>query len=80
MNLLVSSFNPKSWKGLMCRNSVSVDHTGAIFDCDFNQQLGLKISCRNKNVFDAGSFSEFDQSEITFDNHCYGCTAGQGSS
>ena len=80
MDLLVTSFNPKSWNGLMCRNSISVDHTGAIFDCDFNQQLGLKIRGRSKSIFEAESFSEFDQAEITFDNHCYGCTAGQGSS
>ncbi len=77
MQLLVNNFNPKTLSGLMCRNSVSVDHLGSVYDCDFNQQLQLKISGRKKTIFDVESFSEFGETDIVFDNHCYGCTAGQ---
>jgi hypothetical protein len=80
MQLLVSNFNPKTLPGLMCRNSISIDYKGGLYDCDFNQQLDLKVRHPKKSIFDISTFSEFDQSNISFDNHCYGCTAGQGSS
>jgi len=78
MDLLVTSFNPKSWNGLMCRNSISVDHTGAIFDCDFNQQLGLGLAAP-RHLRDL-LLEDPEGQPIRVDDHCFGCTAGAGSS
>lgn len=80
MNLLVSSFNPSATSGLMCRNLISVSWDGQIYDCDFNQMLELTISYDKKSVWEIQSFDDLSSSEIRFENHCYGCTAGAGSS
>ncbi len=79
--LLLSSYNYKNLKLLMCRAMISVDWQGKIFDCDFNQQLGLSVSgdiqtledLYNKDYSPMGS-------KIVLGDHCYGCTAGAGSS
>lgn len=77
---LAAAFNPAAVKGLMCRNSISVGWDGALYDCDFNQMLemhlrsGLPQHIRN---FDWGALNN---REIQLANHCYGCTAGAGSS
>ena len=67
----------------MCRNTLSVSWDGSVYDCDFNQQLGLPLDVRDKpkaSVFDFASTDDLLQSDILFDNHCFGCTAGMGSS
>ena len=85
MDLLVRNFNPETVDNLMCGNTVSVGYDGKLFDCDFNQQLGYTIGSDEvheggKSVFDISSLLELKCDSITNDNHCFGCTAGMGSS
>jgi len=86
MQLLVNSFNPASGDGLMCRSTVSVDWSGRLYDCDFNQQLELSMAGSGTGtagaltVFDIKGLDELAGKKIACDNHCYGCTAGSGSS
>ena len=80
MKLLISAFNPATIDGLMCRNTISVGWRGEVYDCDFNQQLGLQW----KNgvplfLWDVDPHT-IENREITTGNHCFGCTAGAGSS
>lgn len=80
MQKLVNAFNPATVAGLMCRNQISVDWTGKLFDCDFNQMLDLRV----KNNLPPTVF-EFDAAflanrQIATAAHCFGCTAGAGSS
>jgi radical SAM/Cys-rich protein len=86
MELLVRNFNPDTVDNLMCRDTVSVGYDGTIYDCDFNQQLGYSVdggssSERKKplTVFDLEDLN-LDRYPIRTDNHCFGCTAGMGSS
>jgi radical SAM/Cys-rich protein len=78
MNRLVSAFNPAAVENMMCRNQISVDFDGTIYDCDFNLALGLEanIPCRIQDLGDA----TVTERRIVFGNHCYACTAGAGSS
>src|SRR6266568_4305922 len=82
MELLISAFNPATIDGLMCRNTVSVGWRGEVYDCDFNQQLGLQW----KNPGESGLFlwevdpDKVNNREIMTGDHCFGCTAGAGSS
>lgn len=80
MDLLVNSFNPTAAEGIMCRNLVSVSWTGELFDCDFNQMLELPIGGSKKTVWDITSLDDFTGESILFEDHCYACTAGAGSS
>jgi len=85
MDLLVKNFNFETLNNVMCRTYVSIGHDGKIYDCDFNQQLGLAVGCSGvyeggKTVFDITTLSELRSDGIRTDNHCYGCTAGFGSS
>lgn len=73
--LLVNSFNPHTIGGLMCRNTISIGWDGAIYDCDFNQMLDLKVG--HLRDFD---YEQFTSRTIVTGNHCFGCTAGKGSS
>lgn len=80
MMLLANSFNAAAAEGVMCRNTLSVDWNGDLFDCDFNQMLQLPVavnSSRNIMNFNA---TELENRSIVLNNHCYGCTAGEGSS
>ena len=81
MDLLKGSFQPQNLAGVMCRNTVSVDWQGWLSDCDFNQQLGLPLgtSGLQRHLRDLLS-SGIDDQPIRVAGHCYGCTAGQGSS
>jgi len=82
MELLVSSFNPATVGGLMCRNTISVSWTGDVFDCDFNQMLDLPCRSANGrriNVRDLDPATLSDRAIVT-GRHCFGCTAGAGSS
>lgn len=85
MELLVRNFNKDTTESLMCRNTVSVRYDGTIFDCDFNQQLGYAIDGDGVHkggltVFDIESLDDLSVHAISHDNHCFGCTAGMGSS
>jgi len=82
MELLTASFNPATVSGLMCRNTLSVSWTGDVFDCDFNQMLDLPSrgpGGREVNVRDLDP-SVMDGRSIVTGRHCFGCTAGAGSS
>jgi radical SAM/Cys-rich protein len=79
MEKLIQSFNPSAAANVMCRNTLSVGWDGYLYDCDFNQMLELKIASEKKHV------SDFDREilskrNIVIGQHCYGCTAGAGSS
>ncbi len=78
MALLKSSHNPANLAGVMCRELVSVDWRGRLYDCDFNQMLGLVGNgpATLADLLHAG----LDNAPIRVAQHCYGCTAGQGSS
>jgi radical SAM/Cys-rich protein len=79
MEKLVDAFNPATVDGLMCRNTISVSWDGYIYDCDFNQMLDLKVAnpIQHINDFDAETLNNRN---IVLNQHCYGCTAGAGSS
>jgi radical SAM/Cys-rich protein len=80
MNRLVNAFNPAAARGVMCRNTISVGWEGTLYDCDFNQMLELPVGfgvARHVRDFVAG---ELDDRRIVTGQHCYGCTAGAGSS
>lgn len=79
MNELIDAFNPSAAAGVMCRDTLSISWDGHIYDCDFNQMLDLKVSSSSTHI------SNFDieallNREIILNQHCYGCTAGAGSS
>lgn len=79
MDALVAAFNPAAAAGVMCRNTLSVGWDGALYDCDFNQMLALGVEGP------VGHIRDFDPDalaarRIATDRHCFGCTAGAGSS
>ncbi len=80
MHLLVQSFNPATLEGLMCRHLVSVSWDGYLYDCDFNQMLQMPVNHDMPNHI--RDFDDFLLSRRTIrtDSHCFGCTAGGGSS
>jgi len=79
MTDLIDAYNPSTIGGLMCRNTISVSWDGHVYDCDFNQMLDLKVSTPS-NHLDNFDMEEFINRKIVLDQHCYGCTAGSGSS
>lgn len=78
MEKLYASFNEATLPGLMCRYQMSVGYDGTVYDCDFNQAAELPARS-GKTIFDYVGI-EYKKREICFGKHCYGCTAGQGSS
>ena len=79
--LLENSHNPVNLNSVMCLELISVDWQGKLFDCDFNQQLDLPLQGQIKHLRDLLSHSaKFSGLPIVVDSHCFGCTAGQGSS
>ncbi|MHC5002736.1 MAG: arsenosugar biosynthesis radical SAM (seleno)protein ArsS [Planctomycetota bacterium] len=80
MGTLVEAFNPDTIDGLMCRTQVSVDPQGRMYDCDFNQALGLPVPEHEGSYLWDTSAVELAGRMIATDDHCYGCTAGCGSS
>jgi len=80
MRKLADAFNPAAIDGLMCRNLVSVDWTGRLYDCDFNQMLGLSVDCRLPQTISEFDPDAFARRRIQTGAHCFGCTAGAGSS
>jgi len=79
MTELVDAFNPATLDGLMCLNTLSVSWDGYIHDCDFNQMLDLKVQSPVKHINDFDMDALMDR-DIALNQHCYGCTAGAGSS
>ena len=77
---LANAFNPATLDGVMCRYIVNVGWDGRLFDCDFNQALGLTASSDGPQHIDDFDYQALIGRRITVDDHCYGCTAGQGSS
>lgn len=82
MRLLRDSFSLQNLETVMCRNLLSVDWQGFIFDCDFNQMLDLPLlaSDRRKHLRDLLGGVDLRNNPVVTGEHCYGCTAGQGSS
>ena len=80
MSLLVNHFNPATVPALMCRFLVSVGWDGALYDCDFNQMLELPIGARPQTIWEIGNLAELERAPIATASHCFGCTAGSGSS
>jgi radical SAM/Cys-rich protein len=79
MERLANAFNPSAVAGVMCRYTLSVGWDGALYDCDFNQMLDLPVTDGPSHIstFD---LAQLQQRRIVTRNHCYGCTAGAGSS
>ncbi len=83
LQLLKDNYRQENLSGVMCRNSLSVDWQGFVFDCDFNQMLQLPLGTNplsKTHLRELISSSSLTGSAITVRQHCYGCTAGQGSS
>ncbi len=80
MQLLIDNFNPRAALGVMCRNLVSVGWNGGLYDCDFNQMLDIELGRERTTLWDIDRLDEVDSRSIAFGRHCYGCTAGSGSS
>ncbi len=82
MDLLKNAYQPANLDGVMCRNLISVDWRGYVYDCDFNQMLGLPLSHKARSRTHLRDLAGVDlaRNPIVVADHCYGCTAGQGSS
>lgn len=79
MQKLVEAYNPTTVEGLMCRNTLSISWDGYIYDCDFNQMLDLKVASSSQHINDF-DLSALENRAVVLNQHCYGCTAGAGSS
>ena len=81
MTLLIENFNPSTVAGLMCRNTINVSWTGEVFDCDFNQMLKMQWRDRGRglHLWDIDP-DAVENREVLTGEHCFGCTAGAGSS
>jgi radical SAM/Cys-rich protein len=79
MEVLVNAFNPATVEGLMCRNTLSVSWDGRLFDCDFNQMLDLTVQVPEPSIHQFDPQRLANRSIVT-GRHCFGCTAGAGSS
>ncbi len=79
LSLLVNHFNPETLPGLMCRELVSVGYDGRLYDCDFNQMLELDPPSGARTIWDLEDLAEL-KGAIATASHCFGCTAGAGSS
>jgi radical SAM/Cys-rich protein len=79
MYSLVDAYNPSAVENVMCTNTLSVSWDGYLYDCDFNQMLNLKVASKVKHI---AEYNEeiLQNRNIIINQHCYGCTAGAGSS
>lgn len=80
LDMLKGAFQEAHLANVMCKSLISVDWEGFIYDCDFNQMLGLPLSGGVKKHIGDVVHMDFQDAEINVAEHCYGCTAGQGSS
>ena len=76
---LVDAYNPAAVANVMCTNTLSVSWDGYLYDCDFNQMLNLKVASKVKHIADYNE-AILQERNIIINQHCYGCTAGAGSS
>jgi radical SAM/Cys-rich protein len=79
MERLANAFNPSAAAGVMCRFTLSVGWDGTLYDCDFNQMLDLPVRHTPSHIRDF-DLTQLQHRQIVTGNHCYGCTAGSGSS
>ena len=79
MHTLVEAFNPVAIENVMCTNTLSVSWEGYLYDCDFNQMLELKVASNHQHIRDF-NLNALEKRKIHLSQHCYGCTAGSGSS
>ena len=79
LKLLQGAFNSQALAGLMCRDTLSVAADGRLYDCDFNQMLELPLADHAASIATI-TVEGLKRQDISWGNHCYGCTAGQGSS
>jgi len=80
MDKLVQAFNPAAAAGVMCRNTLSVGWDGTLYDCDFNQMLEMPVDGAAPRHIRDFDLRALESREIATDRHCFGCTAGAGSS
>jgi radical SAM/Cys-rich protein len=80
MEKLLAAFNPVAAAGVMCRNTISVGWDGYLYDCDFNQMLDLKVNATTSRHISDWDSAALSGRSIVVNNHCFGCTAGAGSS
>jgi len=80
MEKLVMAFNPATVDGVMCKNTISVDWDGYMYDCDFNQMLDMKVADKSTQHINNFDLKKLEDRTILINQHCYGCTAGAGSS
>lgn len=82
MNLLKTAYEPRNLESVMCRTLLSVDWRGYVYDCDFNQMLELGLHWKGKPRVHLRELigADLEGNAIVVKDHCYGCTAGQGSS
>ena len=80
MEKLIAAFNPAAAANVMCRTTLSIGWDGYIYDCDFNQMLEMKVSCKESQHLSTFNAAALTNREIIINQHCYGCTAGMGSS
>lgn len=78
MEKLIDAFNPATVENVMCRDMISVDYDGSIYDCDFNLAIDLKANMTEPTIF--SDMEDLYSRDIALGEHCYGCTAGAGSS
>ncbi|MEM7292026.1 MAG: arsenosugar biosynthesis radical SAM (seleno)protein ArsS [Pseudomonadota bacterium] len=79
MALLRNAHSDDNLGSVMCRSTLSVDYQGYLYDCDFNQQLAMPLAGRRRHISDLAE-ADLRDAPIAIADHCYGCTAGQGSS
>ncbi len=80
MEKLVGAFNPAAVDSVMCRTTLSIGWDGRLFDCDFNQMLDMGLGPGAPQTIFAATLEVLAGRVIQIDQHCYGCTAGLGSS
>jgi radical SAM/Cys-rich protein len=80
MTRLVNAYNPAAAANVMCRNTISVGWDGRLYDCDFNQMLQMPVNGHSPKHLRDFDLNALNDRRIVVDQHCYGCTAGAGSS
>ena len=80
MEILADSFNPDAAEKVMCRSTISVGWDGELYDCDFNQMLSLPIKGKSRRHISNFNEESLIKRNIVVNQHCFGCTAGAGSS
>jgi hypothetical protein len=80
LSLLVNHFNPNTVDALMCRSTLSVAWDGSLYDCDFNQALALPLGGAPASLLELDDLGALTGRDVATAPHCFGCTAGAGSS